>query len=106
MENATKALLIAASVLIVIMLITVGIKIFNSTSSTTTQAEDVGSSISVQTFNAQFTAYEGSQQVTNIKNLVVAVNSSNKVNTNHKVEMKDRGNICVGHWGHGHWLCI
>lgn len=38
MENAPKALLIAAAVLIVIMLVTFGIKIFNSSEGVTEQA--------------------------------------------------------------------
>lgn len=49
MENATKALLIAAAVLIVILLIAFGMKIMNSTSSTAQSAESVGTQIDTKT---------------------------------------------------------
>lgn len=48
MENSSKALLIAAAVLIVILLVTVSIKIFNSPQDVQKQATDVGTSISKQ----------------------------------------------------------
>ena len=46
MENASKALLIAAAVLIVILIITFGIRIFNSTSDTQQSAIKTGETIS------------------------------------------------------------
>lgn len=49
MENATKALLIAASVLIVIVLIGIGISILKSASDPVNQANDVGNIISLTT---------------------------------------------------------
>ena len=42
MENASKALLIAAAVLIVILLIAFGMRIFNSTGDVSGQAESTG----------------------------------------------------------------
>ena len=45
MENATKALLIAAAVLIVILLIAFGMRIFNSTGNVSGQATDTGKAI-------------------------------------------------------------
>ena len=52
MENATKALLIAAAVLIVILLIAFGMRIFNSTSDVSGQAQSTGKAISNQTNTA------------------------------------------------------
>ena len=49
MENTSKALLIAAAVLIVILLITLGIRIFSSTSNSQKVATDTGKSISEET---------------------------------------------------------
>lgn len=46
MENAQKALIIAAAVLIAILLITIGIKIFSSTSNTIQDTHKVGMSVS------------------------------------------------------------
>lgn len=58
MENATKALLIAAAVLIAIMLISFGVYIISNTSSTITDNGDL-SQQEVTSFNQQFTNYEG-----------------------------------------------
>lgn len=59
MENSSKALLIAASVLIVIILISLGIKILNSTSGTTDQVDSVMQTTNVTAFNSKFSAYMG-----------------------------------------------
>ena len=56
MENASKALLIAAAVLIVILLIAFGMSIFNSTGDVSGQAQGVGSAIQTQTGNAKNSA--------------------------------------------------
>ena len=58
MENATKALMIAAAILVAILVISLGIGIFNSASE---QAEGAGdlSEYEVQTFNDKFTKYNG-----------------------------------------------
>lgn len=56
MENATKALLIAAAVLIVILIIALGMRIFNSTSKASGQAIDAGNQVSAGTAQATSTA--------------------------------------------------
>ena len=58
MENATKALLIAAAVLVAILIISLGIGIFNTASE---QAEGAGdlTQYQIQTFNDKFRKYEG-----------------------------------------------
>ena len=57
MENTSKALLVAAAVLVVILIITLGIRIFSSVSSTGEDSEKVGSSLSAQVFNANYAEY-------------------------------------------------
>ncbi len=52
MENATKALLIAASILIVIVLIAVGVLLIKNVSGTSDDAQKVGNSISISTGHA------------------------------------------------------
>ena len=61
MENASKALLIAAGVLIVILLIAFGMSIFNSTGDTSAQAEQVGTQIQTQTQSATTNALSAIQ---------------------------------------------
>lgn len=86
MENASKALLIAAAVLIVILLIAFGMRIFNSTGDTSGQAEDLSASQQMQAFNAQFTGYLGTNRnASTVRNLQAIVNSSNTRNTQHQV---------------------
>ena len=49
MENASKALLIAAAVLIVILLIAFGMRIFNSTADVSSDATETGKELTTQT---------------------------------------------------------
>jgi len=78
MENASKALLIAASVLIVILLIGVGMVIFNSIGSTTDQVGSQADAMAIQTFNGNFDTYEGTAvSASNVRGLINKVNASN-----------------------------
>ena len=61
MENASKALLIAAAVLIVILLIAFGMRIFNSTSDVSAQATGTGTQLSNQTTQAAQSAQNALQ---------------------------------------------
>lgn len=85
MENASKALLIAGAVLIVIVLISVGMLILNSTNDVTTQAGDTSTSQAIQTFNSSFVQYEGSQKGSTVKNLKQTVKASNAANPDHQI---------------------
>ena len=75
MENASKALIIAGAILLSILLISLGIMIFN-------QAQDsIGnggmSKAQVSTFNSNFTKYEGTKTGSDVKSLIQEVNASN-----------------------------
>lgn len=61
MENASKALIIAGSVLIAILLITVGLVIVNKSSSLTDQVEKGTNTLNIGIENKRFTQYEGEQ---------------------------------------------
>lgn len=85
MENATKALLIAASVLIVILLIAFGMRIFNSTKDTTDSVQTTMNATEIATFNSKFTAYAGSgKSAAQVKALANVVIGNNATST-HKV---------------------
>lgn len=77
MENATKALLIAGAVLIVILLIGVGMLIFNSSTAPVDQAVTQMDAQARSIFNAQFENYSGSQKGASVRQLLSAVISSN-----------------------------
>lgn len=63
MENATKALLIAAAVLIVILLIAFGMRIMNSATDSSEQAKQVGTELTTQTGIAGESAVEAIQGI-------------------------------------------
>jgi len=80
MENASKALVIAGAVLLSILLISIGILIFNSTGTVTDQVKSQSESMAIQTFNSQFTPYEGSgKTASEIRSLKSAVNAKRYV---------------------------
>lgn len=83
MENATKALIIAAAVLIAIALIALGIRILSSTKGTTEQVDRVATELEISIYNSQFTKFEGTQRGSNVKQLVRSAKMNNaKINYN------------------------
>lgn len=58
MENATKALLIAAAVLVAILIISLGLVVYNMAAETVKGSANL-SQQEMQTFNEQFTQYQG-----------------------------------------------
>ena len=89
MENASKALIIAGAILLAILLISLGIMIFN-------QAQDTvsGSGMdqaAVSTFNNQLLKYEGSIKGTMVKSMiqeVLAINAEADNNDSITVSVK------------------
>ena len=79
MENASKALIIAGAILLSILLISLGIMIFNQAQTT---VQDSGmSKANIQTFNNTFLKYEGTKSGTDVKSLIQEVISSNAQDT-------------------------
>ena len=79
MENATKALIIAGAVLIAILLISLGIAIFKSTSGVEKNVEATAGTMAASTFNSQFTSYIGknltSAQLKSLASKIIANNA-------------------------------
>ena len=75
MENASKALIIAGAILLAILLITLGIYIFQQAQSTVNNSGM--SQAEIQSFNSQFTKYEGKIKGSAVKSLVQEVNVNN-----------------------------
>lgn len=80
MENASKALLFAAGILIAIILISVAVYIVSMSNDATEQVGGTISDMELQSFNSKFTTYEGIRTGSQIKALIEAVNSSNATN--------------------------
>ena len=85
MENSTKALLIAASILIVIVLISVGIKILSSTSGVTNEVGKVSDNMATSIFNSQFTSYFSNSTSGNQARALVQKIISNNAKSSHKI---------------------
>ncbi len=89
MENATKALLIAGSILVVIILISVGVKLLNSTSDTTEASQSTMKATAITTFNTQFTSYLNKDLTkSQVSTLLQKIIASNAVNKDHPVKFK------------------
>ena len=80
MENATKALMIAGAVLIAIMIIGVGIMIFQSGQETVNSSIGKMNQVEIDTFNSELLAYEGNQKGSNVKQLITKVITLNATN--------------------------
>lgn len=75
MENASKALIIAGAILLSILLISLGIMIFNQAQDS---VQNSGmSKANIQTFNNTFLKYEGTKSGTDVKSLIQEVKASN-----------------------------
>lgn len=70
MENASKALLIAGAILLAILIIAIGMFIYNSAQATVNDSMTTLSTQEIDAFNNQFVSYEGQQQGSNVKALI------------------------------------
>ena len=70
MENATKALIIASAVLIVLVLIGVSLKVLGSTRGVTEQVDASATVMEASVFNSQFLKFEGEQKARDVRSLL------------------------------------
>jgi hypothetical protein len=85
MENASKALIIAGAILISILLIGVGMFIYNAAQKPITGAGDQMDEQAIRMFNQKFESYDGVQNGSNVKALISAVITSNATNKDSRV---------------------
>ena len=87
MENASKALIIAGAILLSILIIALGIYVFNmAKNATNTDALD---ELAINTFNANFESYAGKQIGNQVKTLLSNVISSAGTNQNSDERLPD-----------------
>lgn len=77
MENASKALIIAGAILISILLIGIGMFLYNAAQEPIGEAQGQMSEQAIQMFNSKFTNYSGSQRGSSVKSLLSTVITSN-----------------------------
>ena len=88
MENATKALLIAAAVLVAVLIITLGVTIFTNSSEQVDGAGDL-SEYQIQQFNDKFRRYEGTNESgSDVNALLKTVFSHNQSQENSSTMVK------------------
>lgn len=91
MENATKALIIAAGVLMGVLILSVAAYMFISFGSTSAEVNKKLEQDRTNQFNTQFTSYEGKEDIT-IYNVITIVNLANNNNYNYELSEEERGN--------------
>lgn len=103
MENVTKALIIAGSILIVILLIAFGLRILNSSKVTTEATETKMDTTSATAFNNKFMPYVGENktksQIISLINLAVANNAV----SSHKVSIQSTINAYTSYFPEGNF---
>jgi len=96
MENASKALIIAGAVLVSILIISLGVLIFNSASSNTGGYTDE----EIKSYNAKFEKYESTAaRGTTVKQLIKDVyqhNISHKDDVSQQVAVTGAGTVTTG----------
>ena len=94
MENASKALIIAGSVLISIMVISLGVFLFTNFSDTGKVIYDENTKKTIAEFNTNFTKYENSTEVT-AQDIVTIANLARDNNVHYQVSKGDSSYITV-----------
>lgn len=90
MENASKALIIAAGVLIGIMILSLAVYLFANFGSTAARIEKENSQNELIRFNTQFTKYDGMDRIT-IYDIVTVANLAKDNNAKYDYTTEDRG---------------
>ena len=98
MDNATKALLIAAAVLVAIIIISLGVYVVSLAQNQMKGAESGLNDVEIQSFNSTYKSYEGtSVSGTKVKALVDAVYNHNLTESDEsrKIELVDGTNATI-----------
>lgn len=95
MENATKALLIAAAVLVAILIISFGLVIYDKSTTATDSADLTATQIQAQ--NEKFAKYEGENQRGSVVNaLLETVLTNNTTATSEGAKVTVNGAVTLG----------
>jgi len=96
MENATKALLIAAAVLVAIIIISLGVSIVSSAKGQVDQAGTALSGAEIEAFNSKFNVYDGSSvSGSSVNSLINTVFSHNLTETDDSKKISIKGSMTM-----------
>ena len=79
MENASNALIMAASVLIAIMIISIGVILFKGSANFVKDYEEANIAVNLQNFNNKFEIYRNKSEL-NIQDIVSVINLAQQIN--------------------------
>jgi len=94
MENASKALIMAASVLIGVVIMSLAVYLYVSFSSSTNEIEKQMEAGQLQQFNNQFTSYEGRKDLT-IYDVITVTNLARENNTYYGLTESSKSNFYI-----------
>ena len=93
MENASKALIIAGAILLAILIISLGILIYNQAAGIVNS--NSMSDVEITQFNAQFTQYQGTQSGTSVRSLLQEVLSNNMTQDDEDRKVEVTGDVTM-----------
>ena len=94
MENASKALIMAAGVLIGIMILSLAVYLFATFGATSAEMHGQIEQDRINQFNAQFTSYEGKQDIT-IYDIITVVNLAKDNNESYSLTTSTDSNYYI-----------
>ena len=91
MDNASKALIMAGAILIAVMLISLGVLLYNRSAEQAENSIGTVEALGVTAFNEQFVQFCGtSVKGSSVKTLINKVMASNAINTDYPIALKDK----------------
>ncbi len=94
MENASKALIMAAGVLIGILILSLAIYLFANFGAASAEVHRQNEANQINQFNAQFTSYEGRTDIT-IHDVVTVANLAKDSNANYELTSQTETNYYI-----------
>ena len=103
MDNASKALVMAGAILIAVMLVSIGVLIYNSAVGTVETGLDQMSGTEVELFNNSYNSFFGNNKKPSVaKSLIEKVNTFNRTSSDRSITLT--GNRISRGWFCNKWL--
>lgn len=94
MENASKALIMAAGVLIGVLILSLAVYLFVSFGTSSAQVHKQNEENQLNEFNTQFTSYEGREEIT-IYDVITVKNLADENNRHYELESSTDSNFYI-----------
>ena len=94
MENASKALIMAAGVLIGVLILSLAVYLFVSFGTSSAQVHKLNEENQLNEFNTQFTSYEGREDIT-IYDVITVKNLADENNRHYELESYTDSNFYI-----------